>query len=346
MPETYTPSPAVTVIDIADVSQLGRVVITGGAGFLGSWLCETLLDAGVDVVCIDNFATGVPVNIAHLLTRSGFTMASCDVTSAFTVAGSVDVVFHLASPASPLHYQRLALETLRVGSDGTRNALELAVRTGARFVLASTSEVYGDPLEHPQREDYWGNVNPIGPRSMYDEAKRYAEALTAAYRRSLGVDTGIVRIFNTYGPRMRADDGRAVPTFVRQAISGQPMTVAGDGRQTRSLCYVADTVRGICAMAVSTHPGPINIGNPQETTVLELAEQIRAAAGSSSPISFVDLPADDPKRRCPEITRARQVLGWEPRVSSATGLTLTLEWAYRQASPTARVPFPASSPPR
>jgi dTDP-glucose 4,6-dehydratase len=329
MPETYTPRPAVSLLDIADVSQLGRVVVTGGAGFLGSWLCETLLDAGVDVVCVDNFATGVPVNIEHLLTRSGFTMAGCDVAAELTVAGSVDVVFHLASPASPLHYQRLALETLRVGSDGTRNALELAVRTGARFVLASTSEVYGDPLEHPQREDYWGNVNPIGPRSMYDESKRYAEALTAAYRRSLGVNTGIVRIFNTYGPRMRTDDGRAVPTFVRQAISGQPMTVAGDGRQTRSVCYVSDTVRGICAMAVSAHSGPINIGNPHETTVLELAEQVRAAAGSRSPITFVDLPADDPRQRCPDITLARRLLGWTPRVSSSAGLALTLDWARR-----------------
>jgi dTDP-glucose 4,6-dehydratase len=332
MTESQTKDTAVRVPLARPAPPIQRAVVTGGAGFVGSWLCETLLEWGVEVVCLDNFLTGTPANVEHLLGRRGFTLQDCDVTVEVDVAGPVDLVFHLASPASPLHYQQFPIETMTVGSVGTLNALELARRTGARFVLASTSEVYGDPLVHPQSEDYWGNVNPVGPRSMYDESKRFAEALTAAYRRSLGVDTGIVRIFNTYGPRMRSDDGRAVPTFIRQAISGQPITVAGDGRQTRSLSYVTDTVRGICALAVSTHPGPVNIGSPEETSMFDLAEQIRAAADSDSPITFVDLPEDDPRRRCPDISRAEQLLGWRPLVSSRDGLAATVRWTTTRSS--------------
>ena len=307
-----------------------RVVVTGGAGFVGSWVCERLLDLDAHVVCVDNFLTGSPANVAHLRDRERFTLLEQDVTAPWDVDGSVSHLFHLASPASPIHYLELPVETMRVGSVGTMNALDLAERAGARFVMASTSEVYGDPLEHPQTESYWGNVNPIGPRSVYDEAKRFSEAVTTAYRTSRGVDTAIVRIFNTYGPRMRPDDGRAIPTFISQALAGRPMTVAGDGSQTRSICYVEDTVAGILALAASDEPGPVNIGNQDEMTMLELAERIRTLTGTSSPIEFIDLPTDDPKVRRPDTTRAEQLLGWKPEVHPDDGLRQTLAWFEAQ----------------
>jgi dTDP-glucose 4,6-dehydratase len=303
-----------------------HAVVTGGAGFLGSHLCERLLEAGTGVTCLDNFATSSPGNVAHLLGRPDFRLVDCDVTRALPVPGETDLVLHFASAASPPDYLRLPVETLEVGAAGTQRALDLARDTGARFVLASTSEVYGDPRQHPQTEDYWGNVNPVGPRSVYDEAKRYAEALTTAYRNSRGVDTAIVRIFNTYGPRMRPHDGRAIPTFIRQALAGDPLTVAGDGRQTRSVCYVDDTVAGILALAGSGCAGPVNIGGTQEMTVLRLAETIRELTGSASPIGFVPRPADDPAVRQPDTTLARQLLGWRPGISLDEGLRRTIDW--------------------
>jgi dTDP-glucose 4,6-dehydratase len=310
-----------------------RAVVTGGAGFVGSWLCERLLDLDMEVVCVDSFLTGSPDNLAGLLERPGFRLLEQDVSTGLEVDGAVDWVLHLACPASPLDYLRLPVETMMVGSVGTRHALELARSTGARFLLASTSEVYGDPVEHPQTESYWGNVNPIGPRSVYDESKRFAEALTTAYRTTHGVDTAIVRIFNTYGPRMRVDDGRAIPAFMSQALAGRPLTVAGDGSQTRSLCFVDDTVTGIIAVTASGHPGPVNIGGQDELTMLELAERVRALAGSSSVVEFVDLPVDDPRVRRPDTTLAFDVLGWEPQVSLEEGLKLTLEWFGTQVPP-------------
>jgi dTDP-glucose 4,6-dehydratase len=303
-----------------------RAVVTGGSGFLGSHLCDSLLAAGFEVVCLDNLLTGAPANVAHLLGRPDFRLVRCDVTEFIHVAGDVDLVLHFASPASPIDYLRLPIETLKVGSIGTLHALGLAREKGARFVLASTSEVYGDPLSHPQREDYWGNVNPVGPRGVYDEAKRFAEALTMAYRTSHGVDTAIVRIFNTYGPRMRADDGRAIPTFIGQALRGEPLTVHGDGSQTRSVCYVSDTVRGILALATSDEAGPVNIGNPEELPVLKLAELIRDLTGSPSRIVFTDRPVDDPAVRRPDTTLARERLGWTAAVSPADGLERTVRW--------------------
>jgi dTDP-glucose 4,6-dehydratase len=303
-----------------------HAVITGGAGFLGSRLCERLLEAGTGVTCLDNFATSSPGNVAHLLGRPDFRLVDCDVTRALPVPGETDLVLHFASAASPPDYLRLPVETLEVGAAGTQHALDLARDKGARFVLASTSEVYGDPRQHPQTEEYWGNVNPVGPRSVYDEAKRYAEALTTAYRNSRGVDTAIVRIFNTYGPRMRPHDGRAIPTFIRQALAGDPLTVAGDGRQTRSVCYVDDTVAGILALAGSGCAGPVNIGGTQEMTVLRLAETIRELTGSASPIEFVPRPADDPAVRQPDTTLARQLLGWRPAVGLDEGLRRTIDW--------------------
>jgi dTDP-glucose 4,6-dehydratase len=307
-----------------------RAVVTGGAGFLGSHLCERLLADGLQVVCVDNFLTGAPANVAHLLSDPDFQFIRSDVTEYIHVLGEVDLVLHFASPASPSDYLRLPIETLKVGSQGTLNALGLARHKNARFVLASTSEVYGDPLEHPQRETYWGNVNPIGPRAVYDEAKRYAEALTTAYRSSRGVDAAIVRIFNTYGPRMRPDDGRAIPNFIRQSLTGEAVTVAGDGRQTRSVCYVTDTVSGIVALAASGHPGPVNIGNPQELTVLDLAEKIRAMTGAAAAIRFVARPQDDPMVRRPDPALARDVLGWSPRVGLDEGLERTIAWFREQ----------------
>ncbi len=304
----------------------GRAVVTGGAGFVGSWLCEELLRRETAVVCVDNLLTGTKDNVAHLGADSAFELVVADVSDELAVDGPVDVVFHLASAASPVHYQRHPIETLRVGSAGTTNALELARRHDARFVLASTSEVYGDPLQHPQQEGYWGNVNPIGPRSMYDEAKRFAEALTTAYREVHGVRTGIARIFNTYGPRMNSDDGRVVPTFIRQALADEPLTVAGDGSQTRSICFVADLVAGLLALAASEEAGPVNLGNPEEMTVLALAERIAALTETSSGVESIPLPVDDPQRRCPDIGRARELLGWSPEVSADDGLRETIAW--------------------
>ncbi|MEW2353856.1 NAD-dependent epimerase/dehydratase family protein [Spirillospora sp. NPDC029432] len=307
-----------------------RAVVTGGAGFLGSHLCEALLARDISVVCLDNLLTGSARTIAHLLPRRDFTFLQSDVTRPVRVEGPVGYVFHLASAASPADYLRWPIQTLEVGSQGTRNALELARRKDARFLLASTSEVYGDPLEHPQRESYWGNVNPVGPRSVYDEAKRFGEALTSAFRHSRGLDAAIVRIFNTYGPRMRPDDGRAIPTFVRQALRNEPLTVTGDGSQTRSICHVDDTVRGIVELGLAGHSGPMNIGSPYETSMLELARRIIDLTGSRSPIRFIDRPVDDPAVRRPDTSLARAELGWEPAVTVEEGLRGTIEWFVRE----------------
>ncbi|MFC8714588.1 NAD-dependent epimerase/dehydratase family protein [Streptomyces sp. NPDC057197] len=306
-----------------------RALVTGGAGFVGSHLCARLLDAGTGVVCLDNLATGSLANVAELERRPGFRFVRADATdpgALRALPGTFDLVLHFACPASPADYLRLPLETLDVGSTGTRNALERARADGARFLLASTSEVYGDPLEHPQRETYWGNVNPVGPRSVYDESKRFAEALVTADRQVHGTDAAIVRIFNTYGPRMRTGDGRAVPTFIAQALDGAPLTVAGDGGQTRSLCYVDDTVRGVLALAAADETGPVNIGGADEITVLELARRIVELTGSASRIRFVDRPVDDPGRRRPDTRLARERLGWQPRVPWAEGLERTIGW--------------------
>ncbi|MFD5074368.1 UDP-glucuronic acid decarboxylase family protein [Streptomyces sp. NPDC058371] len=313
-----------------------RVVVTGGSGFLGSHLCEALVGRGDTVWCLDNYCTGESLNVAPLRGHPRFRLVRADVTTAFEVPGPLDAVAHLASPASPPDYGRLPLETLSVGSRGTENALQLAMRRGARFLLASTSEVYGDPALHPQPEEYWGNVNPVGPRSVYDEAKRYAEALTMAYRRSIGVNTGIVRIFNTYGPRMRPHDGRVVSTFVRQALEGSPLTLYGDGSQTRSFCYVDDLVRGLLAMLDSGHSGPVNLGNPAECTVRELARLVIEATDSPSTIAFGPLPVDDPGRRRPVVTRARDLLGWTARVPLDVGLRKTVDWFMAQPHPAHR----------
>ena len=301
-------------------------IITGGAGFLGSHLCEALLEQGHRVLCLDNLDTGSLENIAGLR-GSAFEFVQHDVTEPFFTDEPVDFVYHLASPASPIDYARLPLHTLKVGSYGTHHMLGLAKKKRARFVTASTSEVYGDPQVHPQPESYWGHVNPIGPRGVYDEAKRYAEALTMAYHRQQGVDTGIVRTFNTYGPKMRPHDGRAIPTFLRQALQDKPITVFGDGSQTRSFCFVDDQVRGYIAMAESDNHLPINIGNPNEFTLLELAERVIEVCESKSEIVFEALPVDDPQIRQPDITRARELLSWEPTVELAEGLALTLERA-------------------
>jgi dTDP-glucose 4,6-dehydratase len=294
-------------------------VVTGGAGFLGSHLCEYLLERGLRVMCVDSLETGTLQNVEHLRSDD-FLFVNHDITEHLDVEGPVDYVYHLASPASPIDYLRLPLLTLKVGSYGTHKALGLAKFKRARFLLASTSEVYGDPQVHPQPESYWGHVNPIGPRGVYDEAKRYAEALTMAYHRQQGVDTCIVRIFNTYGPRMRPHDGRAIPTFVRQALANDPLTVFGDGSQTRSFCYVDDLVRGLVLLMESGEHLPVNLGNPQEFTLLELAETVIRVTGSSSEIVFEALPVDDPQVRQPDITKARQVLGWEPQVPLEDGL--------------------------
>jgi nucleotide sugar dehydrogenase len=303
-----------------------RAVLTGGAGFLGSHLAERLLDAGIDVVCIDNFVTGSPDNVAHLLGRDGFRLIRADVTNHLAIPGPVDYVLHFASPASPIDYAELPIQTLKVGSVGTLHTLGLAREKGARYLLASTSETYGDPLVHPQPESYWGNVNPVGPRACYDEAKRFAEAITTSYRTFHGVNTAIMRIFNTYGPRMRPNDGRAIPTFITQALTDRPITVAGDGSQTRSVCYVDDLIEGALRLLFSDLPGPVNIGSPHELTVLELAKLVREVTGTRSDIEFIPRPQDDPCVRRPDITIAQHELGWRPAVSVTDGLALTVAW--------------------
>jgi dTDP-glucose 4,6-dehydratase len=304
---------------------MARVVVTGGAGFLGSHLCDALLDRGDEVVCLDNLVTGSTTNVEHLFGRPGFTFVEHDVSRYVWVPGAVDVVMHLASPASPRDYLEMPIQTLKVGSLGTHNTLGLAKAKGARFFLASTSEVYGDPQVHPQPETYWGHVNPVGPRGVYDEAKRFAEAMTLAYHRHHGLEVRIVRIFNTYGPRMRARDGRVVSNFLVQALRGEPLTVYGDGSQTRSFCYVDDEVRGFLALLDSDLTGPVNIGNPGEFTMLELADLVREVTGSSSEVVFEPLPEDDPTQRRPDITLARTQLGWEPRIDLRDGLVRTAE---------------------
>ncbi|GGU68263.1 UDP-glucuronic acid decarboxylase family protein [Streptomyces lavendofoliae] len=304
-----------------------KAVVAGGAGFLGSHLCEHLLSEGYEVLCVDDLSTGRESNVRYLMERAGFSFVHADVSAdRFAVGGHVDLVFHLASPASPAAYLARPVETLMAGSHGTRNLLELARSRGARFLLASTSEVYGDPQVNPQSEGYWGHVNPVGPRSAYDEAKRFAEALTVAYRKAFGVDTGIARIFNTYGPRMQADDGRVVSTFIRQALSGTPLTIHGEGHQTRSLCYVDDTVEGLMRLARSGHSGPLNLGNPRELTVRRIAEMVRVVTRSDSPIECGPAMVDDPKVRCPDISLATTLLEWSPSVPLETGLELTAEW--------------------
>jgi dTDP-glucose 4,6-dehydratase len=303
-----------------------RTVVTGGAGFLGSHLCDVFLAEGHDVVAVDNFLTGRRENIAHLASNPRFRLLEHDISTPVRIDGPVDNVLHFASPASPIDYLTLKIETMKVGSLGTLNALGLSKAKGARFLLASTSEVYGDPLVHPQTEEYWGNVNSIGPRSVYDEAKRFAEALTMAYHRTHGMKTRIVRIFNTYGPRMRPNDGRAVCTFIAQALKGEDLTVAGDGAQTRSFCYVNDLVDGIRRLLASDEPFPVNIGNPHEITVLELAKEILALTGSKSRIVFVPRPEDDPGRRRPDITKAKNLLKWVPKVDRVEGLKKTIAY--------------------
>jgi len=304
-------------------SSRGRVVITGGAGFIGSHLCDHFLARGCEVLCVDNLLTGSLDNIAHIRTRS-FTFIDQDVTSGIFIDGPVDCILHFASPASPRDYLELPIQTLKVGSLGTHKALGLAKAKKARLLLASTSEVYGDPLVHPQKESYWGNVNPVGPRGVYDEAKRFAEAMTVAYRLTHGIDTKIARIFNTYGPRMRLNDGRAIPAFMSQALTGRPLTVFGDGSQTRSFCYVDDMVGGLYRLLMSRHHGPMNIGNPRELSLEEMARKIIAVTRSRSRIVHRPLPVDDPKVRQPDITLARKVLHWAPRVELDAGLRRTV----------------------
>jgi dTDP-glucose 4,6-dehydratase len=317
-----------------------RAVVTGGAGFVGSHLCDRLLAQGHEVVCVDDLSTGRAENVAHLLSHTRFHFLHQNITETLDIPGRVDTVYHLACPASPRDYLRMPVETLLVGSYGTRNALELARRDKAAFLLTSTSEVYGDPQVHPQPESYWGNVNPIGPRSVYDEAKRFGEALTMAYRRTHGMRTTIVRIFNTYGPRMRADDGRAVPAFVTQALAGLPLTVAGDGSQTRSLCYVDDLVGGLVTAVEAEVSGPVNLGNPEEVTVRELALAVRKVCGSASSLTFVPRPQDDPNLRRPDISAARRQLGWAPETSLAEGLARTVAW-FRDTTSLCEEPFPS-----
>lgn len=307
-----------------------RVLITGGAGFLGSHLCDKFIGNGYDVICMDNLITGSPDNIAHLMGNAKFRFIHHDVTEYMYVDGDLDAILHFASPASPLDYLRYPIQTLKVGSLGTHKALGLAKAKKARFLIASTSEVYGDPLVHPQQEEYWGNVNPVGSRGVYDEAKRFSEAITMAYHRYHGLDTRIVRIFNTYGPKMRIEDGRAIPAFMSQGLLGEPITVFGDGSQTRSICYVDDLVEGIYRLLLSGENNPVNIGNPDEISMLDLAKEIIEISGSSSEIIFKSLPEDDPKVRQPDITKAKHILGWEPKVQRREGLLKTLEY-FRMA---------------
>ncbi len=312
-----------------------RVVITGGAGFLGSHLCDRFIQKGWDVLCIDNLITGSRSNISHLLSNPRFSFTEHDVTRYIEVAGPVDAVLHFASPASPPDYLKAPIQTMKVGSLGTHNALGLAMHKKAKFLQASTSECYGDPTVSPQPETYWGNVNCVGPRSVYDEAKRFSEAITMAYHRHHGVDTRLVRIFNTYGPRMRLNDGRALPNFLYQALVGEPITVYGDGKQTRSFCYVSDLIEGIYRLLESDEHDPVNIGNPNEITILEFAERVRALVGTEAPIVFRPLPQDDPKQRCPDISKARRILNWEPKVALSEGLKITYDFFRQQiATPT------------
>jgi dTDP-glucose 4,6-dehydratase len=306
-----------------------RILVTGGAGFLGSHLCDALLGDGHRVIAVDNLLTGRAANLDHLLRESRFELRELDICEAFD-CGPVDYVFHFASPASPVDYSTHGIPTLRVGSLGTFNALEIARKYAAKFLISSTSECYGDPLEHPQKETYWGHVNPIGPRSVYDEAKRFSEAATVAYRRYHQVDTRIVRIFNTYGPRMQLNDGRVIPNFMKQALRGEDLTVYGDGRQTRSFCYVSDEIEGILRLAKSSEASPVNIGNPEEFTILECAEKVLSVTGSKSRIRHQPLPQDDPRQRCPDITKARQLLGWQPKIRLEEGLRLSLNY-FREA---------------
>ncbi|WP_245644610.1 UDP-glucuronic acid decarboxylase family protein [Nocardioides jensenii] len=308
------------------MSNQKRVVVMGGAGFLGSHLCERLVGEGHEVVAVDNFITGSESNVEHLSGTPLFSLVEADVSAGLPVEGPVDAVLHFASPASPVDYLEFPIETLKVGSLGTMNGLELARANDARFVMASTSEVYGDPQIHPQHEDYWGYVNPVGPRSVYDEAKRFSEALVTGFRTTYGTDTGIVRIFNTFGPRMRPNDGRAIPNFVRQSLRGEPITLAGDGSQTRSICYVDDLVDGILALTWSSHSGPMNIGNPHEISMLDLAQWIVKLVGSTSETVHIERPVDDPTVRRPDITLAQRELGWSPQVSAEEGLRRTIEW--------------------
>jgi dTDP-glucose 4,6-dehydratase len=308
------------------MSDSERALVTGGAGFLGSHLCDRLLAEGIEVVCMDNLITGSMANVEHLIGEERFRFVRQDVTDYIHVPGRLDYILHFASPASPIDYLNLPIQTLKVGSLGTHKALGLAKSKNSRFLLASTSEVYGDPQIHPQPESYWGNVNPVGPRGVYDEAKRFAEAITMAYRRHHGIETRIVRIFNTYGPRMRAGDGRVVPTFINQALAGAPLSAFGDGSQTRSFCYVNDLIDGIWRLLISDYADPVNIGNPAEMTVLEFANEVLRLTGSKSEIVFKPLPVDDPKVRQPDITLAREVLGWEPRVPLEDGLRDTISY--------------------
>jgi len=311
-----------------------RAVVTGGAGFLGSHLCDYLIQQGWDVLCLDNLITGHESNVEHLLKHPRFRIARVDVTRYIDVGGPIDYVLHFASPASPADYLKLPIQTLKVGALGTHNSLGLALAKKAKYLLASTSECYGDPQVSPQPESYWGHVNPTGPRGVYDEAKRFGEAMTMAYHRAHGVDTRIVRIFNTYGPRMRLNDGRALPNFICQALSREPITVYGDGKQTRSFCYISDLIEGIYRLMRSDEHEPVNLGNPDEITVLEFAERVRALTGSTAPIVFKPLPVDDPKRRCPDIRKAKQLLKWEPRVRLEEGLGLTVEFFRQQLAKT------------
>jgi len=318
-----------------------RALVTGGAGFVGSHLCERLLAEGYRVLCMDNLRTGALENVAHLGGEADFEYLDHDVTAHINVPGRLDEVYHFASPASPADFSRIPIPILKAGALGTHNSLGLALAKGARFMLASTSEVYGDPLVHPQHEGYWGNVNPVGVRGVYDEAKRYAESITMAYHRHHRVDVRIVRIFNTYGPRMRPDDGRMIPNFIRQALAGEPLTVYGEGTQTRSVQYADDLVEGVFRLMRSTETRPVNVGNPTELTVREIAELVIRISGSESELVHEPLPEDDPKRRCPDITRAREALGWEPRVPAREGLEKTLGWfaerlADRQKAPSRR----------
>jgi dTDP-glucose 4,6-dehydratase len=308
-----------------------RAVVAGGAGFLGSHLCEKLLSEGYQVVCVDNLSTGIETNVEHLRDSSDFSFIRHDITEKFHIPGPVELTVNFASPASPADYLELPIQTMRVGAEGNLHLLDLARSKNSRYVLASTSEVYGDPDVHPQRETYWGNVNPVGPRSVYDEAKRYGEAITSAYRRQYAVNTAIIRIFNTYGPRMRPFDGRVVPTFIRQALADEAITVYGSGQQTRSLCYVDDLIEGVVRVASSTIAGPINIGNPNQTTVHDLANLITELCGSSSSLTFHPLPEDDPRRRCPDIAVAARVLDWTPVMGLREGLMDTIAWFAAQS---------------